>query len=213
MGARQKWNWVQLKNEYMLSPAPTVQDFLRSKAMPLNGHTEVQTKGWTEEKNILLTRRTRDIQKHELQKLKDKYRIDTEELYRMKKLIFNLDSSYLNLLARMLSEKKEHQLSQREANFVKLYTLAGRNMKAVAERILLELGEPTKRLSVMDGGGDPMAGSLSGSDKVKLIEVFLKWGRPFLKNGSSGKTYIPEKIFSPQETDEGSGGSDESASA
>lgn len=56
-----KYDWNQLKKEYILGDYKSVSQFIKSKKMPYNGTTKTKTKGWSEEKRLKQDQKTTKV--------------------------------------------------------------------------------------------------------------------------------------------------------
>ena len=140
-----KYDWTELKKDYLSSSEAEVSVFLRAK-LGLNtidnGWAREQTKGWADEKKDMqraAMQRAREMAEIELA---EKLKISFSDLLLSKKLIFSVDSRYLEIMGKLAQSKPEKPitLTNEEIVFLKVYS---DSLGRVWERVQVELGLPT----------------------------------------------------------------------
>lgn len=76
-----KYNWIELKKEYLTGNSKSVSAFLKEKGIPNNGTTRKQTKGWNETKRQKEDRTTTKIIEKIIEKQSEK---EAEKVVRVK---------------------------------------------------------------------------------------------------------------------------------
>jgi len=138
----QKYDWDALKRNFFNSDHLEVASFIRQtlgKETAEDGNMARQTKGWTEDKKEWKRKRAENIQKQVDKALIEKLKISLEDLLINKKLLFSLDSKYLEILGRMAQANLEKPISPEELIFFRNYQ---ESVRDVYKRIQIELGLP-----------------------------------------------------------------------
>jgi hypothetical protein len=140
----QKYDWIQLKQDFFNSEFFEVEPFLKQKfgrGTGDDGNIAKHAKGWTNDKKEWQQKRIDEIQKTADKELKEKLKIQLSDLLTIKKLTFELDMSFLEIFLRMASGKGD-PVEAHERNFVMNYP---NTPEQVIKRVNLELGLPTNR--------------------------------------------------------------------
>jgi hypothetical protein len=141
-GSNAKYDWDALKQEFFNSDFLEVAPFIRqrlSKETANDSNMANQTKGWAEDKKEWKRKRMEDVQRQADKELIEKLKISLEDLLINKKLLFQLDSKYLEILGRMAQPNSEKPLTTEELNFFKSYQ---DKISEIYKRIQIELGLP-----------------------------------------------------------------------
>jgi hypothetical protein len=140
----QKYDWIQLKQDFFNSEFFEVEPFLKQKlgkGGADDGNIARHTAGWNQAKKDWQKERIDKIQKAADKDLKESLKVQLKDLLTLKKLTFELDLSFLEIFLRMASGKGD-PVKANERNFVLKYP---NTPEQVIKRVNLELGLPTNR--------------------------------------------------------------------
>jgi hypothetical protein len=99
--AKTKYNWVELKQEYLKSDVMDIVEFFRLKfgsdtALVKSGNYKDMVVGWKRDKEKEREEAAEMARKERLNALREKYRVDEEELFKAKKLTIQAMALKLN---------------------------------------------------------------------------------------------------------------------
>jgi len=139
-----KYDWIKLKQEFFESGILEANTFLMGRIGKDKGDSNVaeRTKGWTEDKRDWQRKRIEEAQKEADKELVKKMKITLEDLLVSKKLLFQLDSRFLEIYGKQVSGQ---ELKPEELAFLKSYPAKPLD---VFTRIQTELGLPSNRQSL-----------------------------------------------------------------
>jgi len=140
---RAKYDWDALKQEFFNSDILESFTFIKSKlgaeTVEHSGWIKSKVEGWTEEKKVWKQKRVENIQKQADKELMEKLKISLQDLLINKKLLFGLDSKYLEILGRIVNPNPEKPLNKNDYTFFKQYS---DSISEIYKRIQIELGLP-----------------------------------------------------------------------
>lgn len=139
-GGVRKFDWTTIKEDFFQSDYLEVSPFIRAKfnrEVCEDSNMAIHTKGWAQDKIDWKKKRAEAIQKKLDDELVKTLKVKLKDLLSNKKLLFNLDSRYLDILNRLDGGGKP--LSPFELEFFKNYS---DNIKDIWKRIQVELGLP-----------------------------------------------------------------------
>lgn len=140
------YDWIKIKQEYFESEILEANTFIKQKlgdSKAKAGGITRRIKGWTEDKKVWQQHRIDEAQKIADKELARKMKITLEDLLVSKKMLFQLDSVFLELYARKISKDKSAiPLTLEELDFVRNYPARPLDVYA---RIQNELGLPSNR--------------------------------------------------------------------
>jgi hypothetical protein len=185
-----KRDWEMIRQEFFNSEFLDVAPFIRQKfgkETNNDGNMANQTKGWAEEKRLWKRKINEEIESKAKKELVDKLKIAWEDLLLNKKLLFSLDSKFLEIMGRLIRPDLNRPLTDEEKDFFNQYN---ESISEIYKRIQIELGLPINIQKMGFNSGDDI-------DKIKIEIVKSKEenGTKIEVNGNSGEepTGIPEQ--------------------
>ena len=141
-----KYDWGDIKQKYLASEEMSVKAFIK-QAIGIetnkNGGVANAVTGWYEEKIKMRKEAVEQTKKDLIEKMK----INLEDLLTTKKILYSLDSIYLEI---MLKEQQGKDLTESDIVFLRRYD---EKKKDIFQRIQIELGQPTN-ISELQGSKD-----------------------------------------------------------
>lgn len=138
-----KYDWEKIKQEFFQSDIPQAFTFMQWKfgreSVENSGHIQNSIVGWTEEKRKWQRGMTNKAKETAERELTEKLKISFQDLLLSKKLLFSLDSRYLEILGKMAQPNPQNPLSENDFNFYKNYP---DRLRDIWMRIQIELGLP-----------------------------------------------------------------------
>jgi hypothetical protein len=182
-----KYNWDEIKQEFFNSDTVAVFDFMKQKlgeSLAVSGNVQNHVVGWTEEKRAWKQKQLDEVQKQLDKELVKKLKVSLEDLLLNKKLLFELDARFLNILARMVQPDEKRMITDDEKKFFANYQ---EKASEIYKRIQIELGLP---INIQKLG-------LATEDDIDEVKVTVIKSRDELKSANNGgiheePTGIPE---------------------
>jgi len=165
--------WIQLKSDYFNSEIEGASTFIKQalgipQGEKLDGNMTEKISGWGEERKKWLIERQKKIQDQADRELMEKMKIPIARLLENKRLLFELDSSYIFIYGK---KNAGQILTEGETEFFNMYKETGM-IKGIYERMQNELGLVSDRKGFENTG----QGDVDWDKKMdEEFDEFIRW--------------------------------------
>lgn len=167
------YDWIQIKNDYFNSEIESAIPFIRQylgidKEAQIDGNIQKHISGWPEEKQRWKKDKIKRAQDQADRELMEQLKIPVKKLLENKRLLFELDSSYIFIYGKKNAGQK---LTDDETEFFNMYKETGM-IKGIYERMQNELGLVSDRKGFENTG----QGDVDWDKKMdEEYDEFIRW--------------------------------------
>lgn len=170
-----RYDWNELKKEYILSKSKSIKEFLETKCIKYNGNARKQTQGWKEERVTKRVTKSNKVIEKVIEKEAEK---EATQIVNLK----DIASQLANKIITATEELDRHIARNKKKTKTIEYNL---DVAKPSKETIEELEEVTDYISIIDRQGlkqltsalkdlkDVMDDSDGEEDKTKKIDQFL----------------------------------------